>query len=304
MTRLMMELRQTCLHRFLCIYIHTIIHHSRNIYIYIYETRVDVSSVSNHKTLSTPTGRFVEGKEVNLTMMQQIHLALPCRFELHRYPFGTQQCNASFYIKISQKSHVFKSIDMRYGVNEVTYGGKHELLDYHLSKITFETTSASTTLTLHLRSHYGYHLLNSFAPSALMFNISYATLFFPLEAFNERIMASLTATLVLVALFAQASESYAKTPYFKLIDIWYAVVIWLSFIVITSNILVNSLHMSEKPYSKVQTDDGQSSSGERRKKPGFATGRAALFNWTCILVLDILGVSFLTVFVLFATEII
>ncbi|XP_042204507.1 uncharacterized protein LOC121854147 [Homarus americanus] len=169
----------------------------------------------------------------------------PCHFKVHRYPFGTYVCNISFYLVRSTEEMAFKSSDYNRTVYRLSYDGNHDLLDYHLQEVTVESLTDHVTITLHLKGQAHYHLLNSFAPSALMFIISYATLYFPVTDFNERIMVSLTSLLVLASLFAQATDSYVRTPYYKLIDIWFAFLIILSFAVVIVNAVVNSLRINE-----------------------------------------------------------
>lgn len=78
-----------------------------------------------------------------------------------------------------------------------------------------------------------------------MFLICYLSLFFPIEYFSERISVTLTSLLVLVTLFSQAMNTYVKTPYYKLIDVWYVVLIFLCFAIVVANALVNSLRVSK-----------------------------------------------------------
>lgn len=165
----------------------------------------------------------------------------------------------------------------------LNYLGEHDLLDYYLDNVTVDIQNPYLTLTLHLSGRYEYHLLNSFCPSALMFVISYSTLFFPINDFNERIMGSLTSLLVLAGLFAQASGSYIKTPYFKLIDVWYAVLILLCFVVVTTNSLVNSF----RP---------KNGSGKKNR-------RAKVCNKIAKIVVMVIFVSLLVVFFLFGVEV-
>ncbi|KAK3860713.1 hypothetical protein Pcinc_033254 [Petrolisthes cinctipes] len=62
-----------------------------------------------------------------------------------------------------------------------------------------------------------------------------------LDDFTNRIMIALTAQLVLAALFTSTTQSSVKTPYLKLIDVWYAAVITFCFIIIISQTLINVL---------------------------------------------------------------
>lgn len=190
------------------------------------------------------TGMVTHWENVNFTLEEYFGVSFPCQLRVHRYPFGRYQCNASFYVVEGFHEMNWKSTEE----NQLTtfplkYDGDLDLLDYFLENITIDIRKDFVTITLHLSGRYEYHLLNSFCPSALMFFLSYSTLFFPISDFNERFMGSLTALLVLVGLFSQASGSYIKTPYFKLIDAWYAVLIMLCFSVVATNSLINKLRI-------------------------------------------------------------
>ena len=99
----------------------------------------------------------------------------------------------------------------------------------------------SISLFIHLQSLYGYHLLNSYLTSFLIVIISYGTFFFHVNDFAERMMVSLTALLVLTALFTEANENSIQTPYLKLIDVWYAALIIFSFLAVGAITILNMM---------------------------------------------------------------
>lgn len=69
-----------------------------------------------------------------------------------------------------------------------------------------------------------------------------------MDDFTNRIMISLTAQLVLAALFTSTTQSSVKTPYLKLIDVWYAAVITFCFVIVISQTVINVvLHASSLP---------------------------------------------------------
>lgn len=146
---------------------------------------------------------------------------------------------------------------------DIWYRNQEDLLDFRLEKITAEVHDKRMflTLTLHLAAQPDYHIVNSLLPSALMFLISYLSVFFPIVCFNERVMVSMTSLLVLVTLFSQATNTYVKTPYYKLIDVWYVVLIVLCFAVVSANALVNGLRVTRV---KSQTDLMKSVSAAKR----------------------------------------
>lgn len=94
-------------------------------------------------------------------------------------------------------------------------------------------------VSLCLTNLFVYYLVNSYLPSFLLVIISYSTFYFPLEGFNERIMANITAMLVLVALFQQPCSTILKTTYLKLIDVWYMICIVVDFIMVILLVMID-----------------------------------------------------------------
>ncbi|XP_042860869.1 uncharacterized protein LOC122246389 [Penaeus japonicus] len=161
------------------------------------------------------------------------------------YPFDFQLCNISFMLMNAPWSRVFRRTSP---TNQVPYlNSRRVVLEYALENVTTEIgsflqgTDNNTyfALTYHLRRIYGYHVTNSFFPSLLMFFISYATFYFQLDDFTNRIMISLTAQLVLASLFTSTTQSSVRTPYLKLIDVWYAAIITFCFIIIICQTVIN-----------------------------------------------------------------
>ena len=54
-----------------------------------------------------------------------------------------------------------------------------------------------------------------YVPTALIVVITYITFLFPYDDFSDRIMVSLTALMVLAALFLQTSQGVVRTSYIK-----------------------------------------------------------------------------------------
>lgn len=186
------------------------------------------------------TGRYFDGWEQPLRYEMKFRTTIPCNFRLHRYPFGSHTCPGTFYVLNGGQlqSMVFRSAQASRHVN---YTGKHDLREYKLLRITYDHDDKFIVLRLHLKSLYDYHLMNSFLPSAIVFMISLTTLFFPVRDFNERIMVSLTVLVVLAALFTQASSASVKTPYFKLLDVWYTALVALCFFVVVVNAVIHHI---------------------------------------------------------------
>ncbi|XP_063850454.1 uncharacterized protein LOC135094351 [Scylla paramamosain] len=189
-------------------------------------------------------GRYMT--RANISQYNNFVASYPCLLRVSRYPFGKYMCNLTFSLFGDHENVDWKVIDPRQENGNppiLYYYGDHDLLDYKLEKITLYVHNNMMILTLHLIGQPDYHLINNFLPSTLMFFICYSSFFFPIAGFNERIMVSLTSLLVLVALFSQATDSYVKTPYYKLIDVWYVSLIILCFLVVIANGVVNYLRV-------------------------------------------------------------
>ncbi|XP_050719983.1 uncharacterized protein LOC127000366 isoform X2 [Eriocheir sinensis] len=180
----------------------------------------------------------------NITQVLSLEVEFPCQLRLSRYPFGRYMCNLTF----SPAGGPWR-IPADGSCQDIKYQNDKDLLDFCLEKISIQEHYLNfhkmITFVLHLAAQPDYHITNSFFPSSLIFLICYLSLFFPLECFNERIMVTLTALLVLVTLFSQAMNTNVRTPYYKLIDVWYVVLIFLSFAVVVAIALVNSLRLSK-----------------------------------------------------------
>lgn len=85
-------------------------------------------------------------------------------------------------------------------------------------------------------------MVTVFIPTTLIIIISFATFSFKWFDFQNRIMVSLTALLVLSTLFSQVSNSLPKTSYFKLVDVWFFSSILFAFLTIMTHTLVEYKH--------------------------------------------------------------
>ncbi|XP_076062371.1 uncharacterized protein LOC143037713 [Oratosquilla oratoria] len=219
-----------------------------------------------------------------------ILLDVPCRFQLHRYPFDRQKCNVTFKLMNAPSMMVFKK--MLPG-NQVPYlNERRVLLEYALEEITTDTSffmqgqdnNTYFAITIHLRRVYGYHLTNSYGPSLLMFFISYSTFFFQIDDFTNRIMISITAQLVLAALFTSTTQSSAKTPYLKLIDVWYAVIIVFGFMMLSMQTVINVVLNRDKPFfvrvspAPSSLNNGNTTISNNNKKPNEKYSKAIALN--------------------------
>ncbi|XP_071524589.1 uncharacterized protein [Panulirus ornatus] len=183
------------------------------------------------------------GANSTVKLVQQYTVKAMCQFQLHAYPFDTQEC-----------SLVYSIPDLAIGKilllqEEMMFTGERRLLEYELVNETLTTRgnmSAALQLRLVFQNQYGYYIGNAVVPSLLMAAICYLTFYFDLDDFTDRIMISLTSLLVLAALFTQTSQSIPKTAYLKLIDIWYVTLITTDFLIIVMLVIIENQRMKDK----------------------------------------------------------
>ena len=202
-------------------------------------------------TIFSCLGKYIDGKHIKLKyVLDALVTTLPCTFDLRKYPFTKQVCVLNAFFGSPAK---LPSIKIRLNGNDEDEKMKasfsfetRELGEFYLTNETLHKGSfkGSVVFLLELEGLYGFHVLNSFTPSALMFLVSYSTLFFPIHDFNERIMVSLTSLLVLTALFTQASNTSVRTSYFKYLDIWYVTMITFNFLIVICNVILHCVWTS------------------------------------------------------------
>ena len=179
---------------------------------------------------------------------------IPCRFNLRKFPFAIQECLVHFgfteyfdvdFVMSKDSFSMSPSGDIKLPSRKVI--GEYEVIRCY-SKLDNDgfAHNISVTLYVELAPFYSYHLLNSFFTSLLILLISFSTFFYRINDFSDRIMVSLTALLVLTGFFAQANSNTVQTPYLKLLDIWYAVLIFCTFLNVVIVSVLNSLKFKLK----------------------------------------------------------
>ena len=182
---------------------------------------------------------------------------MPCTFNAHKYPFGDYTCSFFAFVN-AMHGHLDTDLLLVHKNYIERYNGNADLFEYRLDKIAVERES---DITFHLSAQYSFHLLNTFMPALMIVFISYSTFFIPVEEFNERIMVSLTSLLVMAAFFNQAANNILRTPYLKLLDVWYVSVIAFCFAAVVLQVAVNRICRS-----RLTSDAASTSSRQRAEK--------------------------------------
>ena len=230
------------------------------------------------------------------TIKYQIHgiWKIPCQFDLRKYPFSEQTCKITWNGDTTGQGLNYQRLPT--DNDKITYFGNENLGEFYYKTFYAESILLNKSISLHLvvSPYYGYHLLSSFFTGLLIVLISFITYLFPVDFFNERIMVSLTALLVLTGLFTQAASASISTPYLKLVDIWYALLISFTFL----NVVINTgiyvvVHKGKSQASDKIEDEKESLLNKAKRLNRISFGIISfIFNLAFIL------------FVLFALDII
>ncbi|XP_068202881.1 uncharacterized protein [Palaemon carinicauda] len=178
-----------------------------------------------------------------LTMEQENSFRLKCYFHLQMYPFDRQICSIEF---ILHELTTDLGVLVKKG-DGVVFTGQRRLLEYSLlSEIYSNFTRDSVSyvkVIMEFRNLFGYYIGNTFIPTLMLVLICYGCFWFDLTDFQDRIMVSLTALLVLATFFSQISQSIPRTSYLKLIDVWFLALITEVFAIIVSLVFIEVLRL-------------------------------------------------------------
>lgn len=246
-------------------------------------------------------GNYIEGEHVKLQYNIDTLVKLPCRLDLRRYPFSIQQCAINIWIPNNNEndpklSFAFNTTSV---VHELDYEIESRYLgEFYVTNATVrfnEYYQQSIILQFTFENLYGFHMLNSFTPSLLIFIICYVTLFLPLKDFNERLLAPLTALLVLSTLFAQASSTAVRTAYFKLLDIWYVVLTTFCFLILMFNVIIHKCLIKSKKRIKIKYHEEEGYESLVKSEPCIQNA-----YWYNLIFKYSVSIAFLVFFIIFS----
>ncbi|KAL7646767.1 UNVERIFIED_CONTAM: hypothetical protein RMT77_002022 [Armadillidium vulgare] len=257
-------------------------------------------------------GTFIKGEDMKILYTFKAIIDVPCSFDFRKYPFGKQSCNIAICIENAEDNSNYKFVYKGEGnkIVELIYNGRKDLGEYSFVSANHTVDELGDILiTIHLKNLYGFHMLNSFVPTVLICIISYWTLVFPITNFSDRVMVSLTALLVLAALFSQSSNTSVKTSYYKLLDIWYVVLMFYSFMIVTFNTWLHKFISIEEGKEKenmlnFKDDNNEEVNAIKYESVSQWKKKLVLYNFIAIVFFSLFYVLFIFFFFLAAEEII
>ena len=181
------------------------------------------------------------GDSVDLSMAQRFKINYNCLFDMRKFPFEKQSCK--FIMKIKTPNNT--TVSFREDNAGIIYLGPTVLNEYKVEDWKTATNlSHSMTefiFSISIGRLYLIQLITTFFETFLLWMLAYLTLYFDIENFSDRVMASITSLVVMAALLASLKEHLPQTSYFKFIDLWFMWHIINIFLIFAYHVILNSI---------------------------------------------------------------
>ncbi|XP_068246271.1 uncharacterized protein [Palaemon carinicauda] len=192
--------------------------------------------------------RHYKGVENYIRIVRKYTVTFRCNFNFFYFPFTTDYCNMVF--RMNKNTETYVTLE-KYGPG-IRYKRQDQLTEYNIGEVYMERLTSDEPYSglvtvIEMKHLFMSEIVTIFIPTTLINLISFTTFFFKWFDFQNRIMVSLTALLVLTTLFAQIADNLPKTSYFKLIDIWFFGSIVFAFITILIHTAVEFYHHYDAP---------------------------------------------------------
>ncbi|XP_068246671.1 uncharacterized protein [Palaemon carinicauda] len=192
--------------------------------------------------------RHYKGVENYIRIVRKYTVTFRCNFNFFYFPFTTDYCNMVF--RMNKNTETYVTLE-KYGPG-IRYKRQDQLTEYNIGEVYMERLTSDEPYSglvtvIEMKHLFMSEIVTIFIPTTLINLISFTTFFFKWFDFQNRIMVSLTALLVLTTLFAQIANNLPKTSYFKLIDIWFFGSIVFAFVTILIHTAVEFYHHYDAP---------------------------------------------------------
>ncbi|CAL4175541.1 unnamed protein product, partial [Meganyctiphanes norvegica] len=181
----------------------------------------------------------------SLKLTQTYSITFSCQMWLQPYPFDIQRCRLNIRLNGVTKDFVVFNASK----DSIQYQGAQSLREYSVEEVSMGYLDfgnfSCLSIVISLENLSGFYISSTYIPTFLMVIICYSTFYFDIEDFNDRIMVSLTALLVLATLFTQITGTTPKTAYLKLLDIWFVATILINFTIVVLLVIINYFKMRE-----------------------------------------------------------
>ncbi len=154
----------------------------------------------------------------------RVNFDVACNMDFRAYPGDRQVCEVKFEsfgytsrqlsFAWSNSSNVNRNISLTQFDLSVLMQSSYDTGDY------YDLSYPGLILKLYLDRKLSYHLVQSYAPSAVFLSVSWLALFVPPEQVAERLAVAMTMMLTLTTMFGSERQNVPRVSYITLLDVW------------------------------------------------------------------------------------
>merc|ERR1719342_130974 len=177
----------------------------------------------------------------------RINYDVACNMDFHRFPVDEQYCEVKFEsFGFSSKQVQMKWLEQSHSnvnanISLAQFSFNVILMDSY-STDYYDIAYPGLIMKLHLTRQIGYHIVQTYIPSAVFVILAWLSLFIPVESVPGRIGMGMTTLLTLTAMFSSVRQNVPKISYISFLDIWMLVCMLFVFSCIVEFIIATIFH--------------------------------------------------------------
>ena len=185
----------------------------------------------------------------------RINFEVACKMTFYHYPHDVQVC----YIKFESFGYTIPQLQMKWKLggldinHNITLAQfEHSIqLDDEYKTDYYAQEFVGLGLKITLKRRFGYHVIETYIPSALLVALAWMSLFIPIEFVPGRVTMVMTSLLTTVSKFSSVRQNVPKVSYISYLDVWMLVSLLFVFSCVCEFIIVLVVY---KNVNKIQTD--------------------------------------------------
>jgi len=155
----------------------------------------------------------------------RINYDVACNMDFHKFPVDEQYCEVKFEsFGFSSKQMQMKWMDQAHSnvnanISLAQFSFNVLLMDSY-STDYYDIAYPGLIMKLHLTRQIGYHIVQTYIPSAVFVVLAWLSLFIPAESVPGRVGMGMTTLLTLTAMFSSVRQNVPRVSYISFLDIW------------------------------------------------------------------------------------
>lgn len=220
---------------------------------------------SKFHDVTAPNFNLFIDKHGNIAYSIRITLNVACNLDLANYPMDRQTCG----IRIISYAYVESQVNVTwFAHNSTRYNPEIGLPEFKIERLTPKYCDGTyhyaimehsyridkfscLEAVIHLNRQIGYHLVQSFIPTALIVCISWVSFWIDRRAVPARVTLSFTTLLSLSTLGNGLRFGLPQVAYAKAIDFWFGSCMFFVFLSLVEFAAVNSYMREAEKYERL-----------------------------------------------------